>query len=581
MRYFASYKNALLMFKKSNFLFIVMFCIMSISCVEKPYADLIITNGNIFTVEKDNHVAEAIAVKDDRIIAIGSSTEIDKFLHEKTKVINAEGHFIMPGFIEGHGHFSALGKSLQSLNFLNSKSWQDIVNMVENEVKITAPGEWITGGGWHQEKWFESPGETVLGFPLHHELSRISPDNPVLLNHASGHALFANAKAMELAGVQAETANPMGGEIIRDASGQAIGVFQENAEQIIYNVYKEYLKSMDENELNRIWLEGIQLAQQECLSKGITSFQDAGSSYATIQSYMSLADSKKLDIRLWVMLRQSYNQMKDVVKDARVINYANHFFTCRAIKSELDGALGSYGAWLLEPYNDDPKRIGQNTTEVSTVDSIAQLSLEHQMQLCVHAIGDKANRETINVYEKYLNSSSNKDLRWRVEHAQHLNPLDIPRFAEHGIIASMQGIHCTSDAPFVVDRLGEKRAREGAYAWRSLLDNGVTIANGTDAPVEDVDPLASFYASVSRKRTDMDLEFYPEQKMTRIEAIYSYTLGNAFAAFEEKDKGSLAEGKLADIVILSKDLVRCTNDEILQTEVLYTIVGGKVKYKKD
>jgi predicted amidohydrolase YtcJ len=257
----------------------------------------------------------------------------------------------------------------------------------------------------------------------------------------------------------------------------------------------------------------------------------------------------------------------------------DHFFTCRAIKSEVDGALGAYGAWLLEPYADKANFVGQNTTMVETVDSIAELALNHGLQLCVHAIGDRANREVLDLMERRL--PAGEDLRWRIEHSQHLHPDDIPRFAELGVIAAMQGIHCTSDAPFVVKRLGEQRAREGAYPWRSLWDAGAVIANGTDAPVEDVSALESFYATVTRKRADTGMEFFPEQALTREEALATYTSQAAYAAFEEADKGTLEPGKLADFVVLSNDLATCPDSLILRTEVLQTFVGGQSKYRKD
>ena len=280
------------------------------------------------------------------------------------------------------------------------------------------------------------------------------------------------------------------------------------------------------------------------------------------------------------MLRHSYEEMNENLEQFPIIDAGNHFFTCRSIKTEVDGALGSYGAWLLKSYNDKQHFVGQNTTTIEEVTNIARLAAKNDLQLCVHAIGDRANREVINIFEKNIKDNPSKDWRWRIEHAQHLHPEDIPRFKKWGIIASMQGIHCTSDAPFVVDRLGEKRAREGAYPWRSLLDAGVLIANGTDAPVEDVDPLESFYASVTRKRADTGIEFFTEQKMTREEGLYSYTLGNAFAGFEEKNKGSLEKGKLADVTVLTKDLRDCDDMEILEAEVIYTIVGGEVKFEK-
>ena len=567
--------------KNLQFFFIIFSIIIyTSSCAEKETASMILINGKIATMDKNNPSAQAIAFQGDRILAIGSITEVEALKDEQTKVIDLKGNFAMPGFIEGHGHFSGLGKSLMDLNFLKSKNWQEIVDMVAEAAKTAEPGEWIEGRGWHQEKWNEIVERNVHGYPYHDELSAVSPNNPVLLRHASGHGVFANKKAMELGGISKETLSPVGGEIVRDGSGEAIGMFEERAMSLVYAAFREYEKTLSQDDLKKRWYKAIELAQEECLKKGITSFQDAGSSYLEIDRYTQLAKEGKFDLRLWAMLRHSYDEMNGNLKQFPIIDAGDHFFTCRSIKTEVDGALGSYGAWLLKSYNDKQHFVGQNTTTIEEVTNIARLAAENDLQLCVHAIGDRANREVINIFEKNIKANPTKDWRWRIEHAQHLHPEDIPRFREWGIIASMQGIHCTSDAPFVVDRLGEKRAREGAYPWRSLLDAGVLIANGTDAPVEDVDPLESFYASVTRKRADTGLEFFTEQKMTREEGLYSYTLGNAFAGFEEKDKGSLEVGKLADVTVLTKDLRDCPDGEILEAEVVYTIVGGEVKFKK-
>lgn len=550
---------------------------------ESKVADEIIINGNIYTVNSAMPQAEALAIKGDRILAVGTLDEIKAYQGETTKVTDVNGQFVMPGFIEGHGHFAGLGQSLINLNFLKSKSWREIVAEVAEAAKNAEPGEWIIGRGWHQEKWTEALDREVLGYPYHDDLSAVTPNNPVLLDHASGHSVFANAKAMELAGISAETPNPSGGEIVRDISGEAIGVFEERAENLINQVYQDYLETLSEEQRQAKWHKGIELAEQDCLSKGITSFQDAGSRDEDVERYLKLANDGELDLRLWSMLRHKVDEIKPVLAkyDFPILNEGNNFFTCRAIKSEVDGALGAFGAWLLASYDDKVNFIGQNTTPISEVKAISEMAIEMGMQLCVHAIGDRANRVTLNIFEDAFKANPElKDLRWRVEHAQHLDTADIPRFKELEVIASMQGIHCTSDAPFVVQRLGQFRAKYGAYPWRSLLDAGVIIANGTDAPVEDVDPIESFYASVTRKRADTGFEFFPEQSMTRKEAIYSYTLGNAYAAFEEDLKGSLEPGKLADIVVLSNDLVKCADDEIMETEVIMTMVGGKVKYEK-
>ena len=558
--------------------FFAFFC----SCKkESIYADVIFINGNIYTVDSLKPSASVLAVSNHRIIGLGDNNIIDEFKNADTKIIDLENSFVMPGFIEGHGHFGGFGEGLQNLNFLHSKSWDDVIKLVEEKVKTAKPGEWIVGRGWHQEKWDEIPLNNVLGYPFHDELSAISPNNPVLLRHASGHAVFANERAMKEAGISKESPNPLGGEIVRDLDGEAIGVFEERAMNLVSGSYQDYLKSLDPERQKKIWFEGLELAQKECLKNGITSFQDAGTKFKELQWLREWAESGNMDIRLWAMIRESYDDMDGKLNGFPWLNLGDYHFTVRAIKSEVDGALGAFGAWLLKPYADKYGFSGQNTTPLEEVDKIANLAAKHQLQFCVHAIGDRANKEVLDIFEqKIIQMKGKESPRWRMEHAQHLDTLDIPRFKKWGIIASMQGIHCTSDAPFVVKRLGVERSRTGAYPWRSLIDNGALIANGTDVPVEEIDPIACFYASVTRKRADTGFEFFPEQRMTRKEAISSYTLWNAFAAFEENDKGSLSIGKLADMVVLSNNLLTCSDEDILNTKVLMTIVGGEIKYRK-
>ena len=561
--------------------FIFFFAFICSCKKESIYADVIFINGNIYTVDSLKPSASVLAVSNHRIIGLGDNNIIDEFKNADTKIIDLENSFVMPGFIEGPGHFGGFGEGLQNLNFLHSKSWDDVIKLVEEKVKTAKPGEWIVGRGWHQEKWDEIPLNNVLGYPFHDELSAISPNNPVLLRHASGHAVFANQRAMKEAGISKESPNPLGGEIVRDLDGEAIGVFEERAMNLVSGSYQDYLKSLDPERQKKIWFEGLELAQKECLKNGITSFQDAGTKFKELQWLREWAESGNMDIRLWAMIRESYDDMDGKLNGFPWLNLGDYHFTVRAIKSEVDGALGAFGAWLLKPYADKYGFSGQNTTPLEEVDKIANLAAKHQLQFCVHAIGDRANKEVLDIFEqKIIQMNGKESPRWRMEHAQHLDTLDIPRFKKWGIIASMQGIHCTSDAPFVVKRLGVERSRTGAYPWRSLIDNGALIANGTDVPVEEIDPIACFYASVTRKRADTGFEFFPEQRMTRKEAISSYTLWNAFAAFEENDKGSLSIGKLADMVVLSNNLLTCSDEDILNTKVLMTIVGGDIKYRK-
>jgi predicted amidohydrolase YtcJ len=396
--------------------------------------------------------------------------------------------------------------------------------------------------------------------------------------HASGHAAFANGKAMALSGIRRPTESPAGGEILRDGSGDATGLLREKAQGLIKRGAGAPEPTPAETEARA--RKELELASEEALSKGITTFEDAGSSLATIDLMKKMVDEGKMGVRLWVMVRQSNESIAPKLAQYRMIDYGNGHLTVRAIKKQIDGALGSRGAWLLEPYSDKPESSGLETTKVAEIDETARLAMRNGFQLCVHAIGDRANRETLDIFERAFKANpAKKDLRWRVEHAQHISAQDIPRFGKMGVIASMQGIHCTSDAPYVLERLGEKRAQEGAYAWQKLMKTGAIVANGTDAPVEDVDPIPSYYASVSRKLKDGKV-FFPDQRMSRMEALKSYTTNGAYAAFEESNRGSLKPGKYADITVLSKDILKVPEDEIPSAKVVYTIVGGKVLYKK-
>ncbi len=392
--------------------------------------------------------------------------------------------------------------------------------------------------------------------------------------------MIANALAMKLAGIDRNTVAPEGGEILKDEQGEPIGVFQENAQELVSKAQERELANRSPAEREADTIRIIEAAEQDCLSKGVTSFQDAGSSFETIDILKRLAQQGKLGIRLWVMIGENNDALAQSLADYRIIDEGRNFLTVRAVKRFMDGALGTRGAWMLEPYSDLPSSTGMNTCSVEDLTETARLAIENGFQLCTHAIGDRANREVLNVYESVFREHPDKTgLRWRIEHAQHLSSADIPRFAKLGVIASMQAIHCTSDAPFVIERLGEKRAAEGAYVWRKLLQSGAVVTNGTDTPVEDVNPIPNFYAAVTRRTRDGSM-FFPDQKVTREEALKAYTVSNAYAAFEEDLKGSLEPGKLADITVLSEDIMTVPEARIPEARVLYTIVGGKVAYEK-
>ena len=538
-------------------------------------ADLVLRGGRIVTLDARVPEAQAIASRNGSIVAVGTAADVARFIGPSTQVIELNGQFAMPGFIEGHGHFVNLGDSKLNLELQNTKSWDEIVHMVALAAEKAKPGEWIYGRGWHQEKWTSVPTPNVEGFPTHQSLDKVSPNNPVLLTHASGHASFANAKAMELSKLTAATANPPGGEILKDAKGQPTGLLRETASGLIRRNAGAPTPTAEETEARG--MRQLELADRESISKGITSFQDAGSSFEVIDRIKRAINAGRMNVRLWMMIRGG--DAKSLAA-GRVIGYGNNMLTVRAIKITADGALGSRGAWLLEPYSDKADSVGLATTPVEQMRQQAQVALDAGYQVCIHAIGDRANREVLNIYEEAFkkNGRNGKDLRWRIEHAQHISAADIPRFGQLGVIAAMQGVHCTSDAPWVEPRLGAKRAAEGAYVWQKLMKSGAVVTNGTDAPVEDVDPIASYYATVTRKAGDGKV-FYGGEKMTRIEALRSYTIQNAFAGFEEDLKGTLSVGKLADITVLTKDITTVPDEEIKQAKVAYTIVGGRIVYK--
>ena len=545
----------------------------------KP-ADLVLRNGKIVTVDDARPVVEALAASGDTIVAVGPNAEIQAYIGPQTRVIDLQGALATPGFIDAHAHFTGVGEAARNLKLATATDWDDIVRMVGEAAKTAKPGEWILGRGWHQEKWSHPPSPNVEGFPLHDALSRVSPNNPVWLTHASGHAGFANAKAMQVAGVTKATPDPSGGKILKDAGGNPTGLFNERAQSIVGDALARDLARRTPAQVEADLRQVIELASRESLAKGLTTVNDAGSPPSTIDVMKQVVDEHKLPLRVWMMLRETPDKLAVDMPKYRVVNYGDKRFTVRAIKRAIDGALGSRGAWMLQPYADLKTTSGMNTDSVEDVARSAELAFINNYQVCVHAIGDRGNRETLDVYDETFKRHRNVDsktLRWRIEHAQHLSAADIPRFGRLGVIASMQGIHATSDAPYVLARLGPRRAEEGAYVWQKLMKSGAVIANGTDAPVEDIDPIPNFYASVSRKLKDGSV-FYPEQRMSRMEALRSYTINAAFADFDEPIKGSLAVGKLADITVFSKDIMTIAEEQIPSAKILYTIVGGKVEY---
>lgn len=552
----------------------VVLCGSGIGCssLAGQTADLVLHGGKVVTVDSGTPDGEAIAVLDGRVLAVGTDAEIDAFIGGGTEVIDLNGQLAIPGFIDSHVHFSGIGTAQLQLKLMDVANWDEVVEMVAAAAAEAEPGELILGRGWHQEKWDRTPEPNVDGLPFHQTLDAVSPDNPVLLTHASGHATYANGKAMELAGITSDTPDPPGGEIVRDGEGNPIGVFREYASRLL-GPARANVREVDPREI-------MVLADKEVLSKGITSVHDAGVGFETIDLYKEMIDAGDLGVRMNAMIRLPNDELRARFPDYKTDSYGDHNLRVSTIKISIDGALGPHGAWLLEPYEDLPTSSGLNTAPVPDVEEAARIAAEYGLQLAVHAIGDRANRESLDIMEATFEEFGGvSDRRWRIEHSQHLHPDDIPRFAELGVIPSMQGIHCTSDAPYVLERLGEERAEEGAYVWQKLMAHGSIIPNGTDAPVEDVSAVAGYYATVSRVLKDGSV-FFPDQRMSRMEALESYTINGAYASFEEDIKGTLTPGKLADITVLSKDILTIPEGEIPTTEVMYTIVGGEVKYQK-
>lgn len=549
-----------------------------VAATTQKRADLVLLSGRVVTMDPARPEASALAIAGDRVLAVGSDEEVKKLAGDGTRVIDLAGKTAMPGFIDGHAHLVGIGDARIALDLRGARSWDEVVSRVAAAAKKARPGEWILGRGWHQKEWALPPEPNVEGFPLHASLSAATPANPVLLSHASGHAVFANAAALRRGGVGRETKAPAGGEILKDAAGEPTGLLRENAEDLVDAALKADLAKRTPAEVTADLDRRIDLAVEECLSKGVTTLHDAGVSLDVVARYRERAEAGTLGIRVYAMLSAPSEALEKEAARVRVVGAGRNHLTVRAVKRLADGALGSRGAWLLAPYADAPGSTGLNTYSMKELERTAEIAVANGYQLGVHAIGDRANREVLDVYARVLARHPKKDLRFRVEHAQHLDPADVPRFATLPVLAMMQGIHCPSDAPFVVARLGEKRAREGAYAWRRVLDAGARIGNGTDAPVEDVDPIASIHASVTRQPKSGPA-FFPEQRMTRMEALRSYTAANAYAAFEEGMKGTLAPGMLADVVVLSKDLSAVPDEEIPSTRVLATILGGKVVFE--
>jgi predicted amidohydrolase YtcJ len=534
---------------------------------EQP-ADLIFHNAKVYTADDAMPRAEAIAIRGDRIAAVGSSAAILKLKGASTRVIDARGATILPGLQDSHGHFTGLGASLKVLRLRGTKNWEQIVGMVRRSAASAKPGEWILGRNWDQNDW------PVKEFPVHELLTAAAPNNPVYLTRVDGHASIANKAAMDAAGLTKDTKDPDGGRIIRDANGNPTGTLIDRAMGLVSSKVPPLTPAQLE--------EQILLADAETRRLGLTMVHDAGANTDTVDAYKRLIDSGKLQTRIYVMLRGPMSMLQPHFDKGPIANYGNHHLAVRAIKIAADGALGSRGAALLEPYSDEAGNTGLLVTPPDEVYAQTLAASKAGFQTCIHAIGDRANRMVLDTFERVQKEVPGaRALRMRDEHTQILDAAEIPRFAKLNVIASMQTTHATSDLPWAPARLGPQRIDEGAYVWQKLLKSGAIIANGSDFPVEEANPMLGFYSAITRQDESGNPAngWQPDQRLSREETLKSFTIHAAFAAHAERDLGSLTTGKLADLVVLSKDVMTVAPKEILNTTVQTTVIGGKVVYE--
>jgi len=531
-------------------------------------ADLIVVNARIYTADATRPLAHALAVRDGTLLFVGSVRGAEALAGPKTERWDLGGATVIPGMVDAHVHLLGLGQALRIVDLVGTRSYDEVIARVVERAKTARPGAWIQGRGWDQNDW------TVTRFPTHDALSRAVPNNPVLLTRVDGHAALVNAKAMELAGLTAQTQDPDGGRIIRDAAGAPTGVLVDRAQGLVGRV----IPADSRDEVKAATLAAIAEANRW----GLVGVHDAGEPEDVIAVFEELAKAGQYNLRNYVMVRADEDALDRLMaRGPRTALYGGRLWI-RAIKITADGALGSRGAAMLKDYSDEPGNRGLVTADSGYMRRVAAKALRHGFQVNVHAIGDAANRKVLDIFEDALREVPTADHRFRIEHAQILNYHDIPRFAELDVIPSMQGSHQTSDMYWVPTRIGWNRA-QGSYAWRSLLNTGVVIPNGSDFPVEGVNPLRSFKAFVSRSDTNGYPVggWFPAQKTTRQEALLSMTLWPAFAAFMEDVSGSLTAGKYADFVVLDQDIMTVPEDRILETRVLRTVLGGKAVYQRD
>ncbi|MEP6818772.1 MAG: amidohydrolase [bacterium] len=551
-------------------LLVVLICLPAAAKV--PTADLVFKNGHIYTVNERQPRAEAVAVKGDRIVFVGSNREAQNYIGKNTRVIDLGGRTMVPGMTDAHHHLSGVGFREMTLNLEGLTSLEAFLAKVKERVDQKQPGEWITGRGWIETFW------TPQIFPTRWDLDKISPNNPVFLDRADGHGAVANSAALKIAGVDKNTPSPFGGEISKDKqSGEPNGMMLDAAQDLI----QRHIPGTTAAEAERAIVLGV----QRDISLGWTQVQDPGGSYADVAIDDKLYSEGKIKLRIYKGLSAPGPEAQRLFHDGPIVGDYAHRFTVRTLKLYADGSLGSRSAALLAPYSDKPDTSGFLTIKEEELQPVLQAALKKGIQIQTHAIGDRGNRFILDQYEKAMNAVPKaewkiKEPRWRVEHSQIVNPADIPRFKKLGIIPSMQPSHAIGDLHFAPKRLGIERLA-GAYAWQSFIKSGSIVPGGSDAPVERGEPMIEFYAAVARK----DMKgfsgegWHPEEAVTREQALKMFTIWPAYAAFEEMLRGSIENGKLADFTILSADIMKIPEMEILKTRCMMTVIGGEIVYE--
>ena len=531
------------------------------------FCELIVVNARVYTVDESRPIVSGFAVSKGRFLFAGADLEVRALAGPNTRVVDAGQATIVPGLIDAHAHLLGLGESLRNVKLAGSKSYEEVIARVVERGRTMKPGEWILGRGWDQNLW---PGKE---FPTHEALSRALPNNPVVLTRIDGHALLANAMAMRLAGVTAATRDPSGGRIVRLPDNSPSGVFVDNAEALVARSIPDLTADQTR--------DAILAAVAEANRWGLVGIHDAGQKRETIDIYEFLAKAGRYNLRNYVLIADDSADIshymgrgpQNALHDGRV--------WIRSIKLYSDGALGSRGAALLAPYSDDAGNTGLLLSQPAHIQRVATEALRRGFQLGVHAIGDRGNRIVLDAFAAALKAAPTADHRFRVEHAQVISLDDIPRFAQLGVLPSMQSTHQTSDMGWAEARVGPERIK-GAYAWRRLLNTGVIIPNGTDFPVEEVNPLISFHSAVTRRdaANQPPAGWYPDQAMTRDEALKSMTIWAAYAGFQENLMGSISPGKYADFVILDRDIMTIPAEQVLGASVLSTWLGGSTVYER-